>query len=44
MLDIFAGYAVGTAIVATISLVSARAGVIARRRKSPDLPAASTAR
>jgi hypothetical protein len=34
MLDIFAGYAVGTAIVATISLVSALTGAVARR-KSP---------
>ncbi len=44
MLDIFAGYAVGTAIVVTISLVSALAGAVARRRKSLDLAAASTVR
>jgi hypothetical protein len=44
MLEIFTGYAVGTAIVAAISLVGAPARAIARRRKSPDLPAASTIR
>ena len=44
MLDIFAGYAVGTAVVATISLVSALAGAIARRRKLPNLAAPSILR
>jgi hypothetical protein len=44
MLDIFAGYAVGTAIVATISLVSAMAGAIVRSRKSSDPAAGSIVR
>jgi len=38
MLEIFTGYAVGTAIVAAISLVTASAGSIARRRKPPTRP------
>jgi hypothetical protein len=44
MLDIFAGYAVGTAIVATISLVSTVTGAIARRRRLSNLAAASIVR